>query len=93
MIEPLRHVEGVSSWDLKPGEFSYRRAEDGKINRICFWPADCPCPLKVPISPQRNSNGATWTLLGTLDAPTLQPSVNAVNIWHGRLTDGVARKC
>jgi hypothetical protein len=92
VTEPLRRVEG-GKWDLNRGEFSYQRAEDGTVKWVHFWPVDCPCPLAVPIAPLRNGNNATWTLHGTEDAPTLQPSVNAVDIWHGYLTDGVARKC
>lgn len=30
-----------------------------------------------------------WTLTGTLDAPTLAPSINCANCWHGFIEAGV----
>lgn len=39
-----------------------------------------------------SDTGATWTLSGTDEAPTLMPSVNAVGVWHGFLTNGKAKQ-
>ena len=78
--------------ELDKGEFCYARRDDGTVKWVHFWPHDCPVPLSASIAPQRNGQGATWTLSGTEDAPTLQPSVDARGIWHGFLTNGVAKQ-
>lgn len=77
--------------DIDRGEFAYR-VRDGVKCYITFWPRDCPTPLMVAIRPNQLENGASWALSGTEDRPTLQPSVNAVGIWHGFLTNGVAKQ-
>jgi len=90
---PLALRRDTDDWvDLEPGEFCYSRADDGRVKWLHFWPRDSRCPLQAPIAPQRNGVGATWTLSGPEDAPTLSPSVNAEGIWHGFLTAGVARQ-
>jgi hypothetical protein len=76
---------------LEPGEFCYRRDGD-RVKWVHFWPRDSSHALSAAIAPQRNGIGDTWTLAGTDDAPTLTPSVDAKGIWHGWLTDGVARQ-
>lgn len=78
--------------DLKRGEFCYRRREDGSVKWVHFWPWDSPVALSASIAPQQNGSGAAWTLSGTETAPTLMPSVDAVGIWHGFLTNGVAKQ-
>lgn len=78
--------------DLERGEFCYRRSTDGRVKWIHFWPWDSPCAISAAISPQRNASGATWTLSGTDDKPTLYPSVNVNGIWHGFLTGGIAKQ-
>jgi hypothetical protein len=77
--------------DLEPGEFCYRRDGD-RVKWLHFWPRDSSCALSAAIRPQHNDNGATWTLSGAEDAPTLFPSVDAKGVWHGFLTNGVARQ-
>lgn len=78
--------------DLEPGEFCYRRREDGTVKWLHFWPWDSPAALSAAVRPQHNGMGATWTLTGTEEEPTLFPSVDAKGVWHGFLTDGVARQ-
>lgn len=34
----------------------------------------------------------TWTLTGTKDAPTLEPSINCKDCWHGYIMNGVFLK-
>lgn len=34
-----------------------------------------------------------WVLSGTVDKPTLSPSLHWVGVWHGFLTDGYMRSC
>lgn len=77
--------------DIDRGEFAYR-VRDGVKRYITFWPRDCATPLCVAIRPHKLENGASWEITGAEDAPTLQPSVNAEGIWHGFLTNGIARQ-
>lgn len=42
---------------------------------------------------EKNQCGAQWTLSGTQDKPTLSPSLNWVNVWHGWLRDGFLQSC
>lgn len=89
---PLVYRDDTSEWaNLEPGEFCYRRDADGRPKWLNFWPRDSRCPLSAAIAPQRNGLGASWTLSGTEECPTLSPSVDAKGEWHGFLTDGVAR--
>lgn len=76
---------------LERGQFCYSRDADGRVKWVHFWPWDSPVALSAPIDPQRNADGATWTLSGPDGAPTLTPSVDARGVWHGFLTDGFAR--
>lgn len=90
---PLRWNRDARHWgDIEPGEFCYRRDEDGRTKWLHFWPRDSSSPLSAAIHPQLNGSGASWTLSGTDEAPTLFPSVDAAGIWHGFLTDGIARQ-
>lgn len=89
--EPLVYKPDAKGWsDIERGEFGYRRREDGSVKWLFFWPRTSTAPLMAAVLPQRNGLGAGWTLTGTEERPTLQPSVNAEGIWHGFLTDGVA---
>lgn len=39
-----------------------------------------------------DAENRNWSLAGTLDAPTLQPSINCGGCWHGFVRDGVFYK-
>ena len=69
---PLRLRADTDNWaDLEPGEFAYRRDADGRVKWLHFWPLDSRCPLSAAVAPQRNGMGASWSLSGTDEAPTL----------------------
>lgn len=91
---PLRWNREAKHWeDIEQGEFFYRRDASGRVKWVYFWPRDCRFPLSAAIAPQSNGSGASWTLSGTDEAPTLTPSVDARGVgWHGFLTNGVARR-
>jgi len=64
--------------------------EDGEQS---FW-YTCPCgcgnQAPLTVGKQFKPNWSpTWEWNGSFDTPTLKPSVNHVNHWHGWLTDGV----
>lgn len=41
----------------------------------------------------KNHCGAQWSLSGSSDKPTLSPSLNWVDMWHGYLRDGYLASC
>jgi len=49
---------------------------------VCEWTVD-----------RRNQCGAQWVLSGSMDAPTLSPSLHWVGCWHGWLERGFMRSC
>lgn len=42
---------------------------------------------------RRNFCGAKWSLSGTYQKPTLSPSLNWVDTWHGFLQEGFLKSC
>lgn len=42
---------------------------------------------------RRNHCNAQWSLSGTLEKPTLNPSLHWVGVWHGWLRDGNLISC
>lgn len=89
----LRRVDDGRRSDLGHGEFCYSRMDNGTIKWLHFWPQDSSVPISAAIRPhQVNGQGASWEMSGTEDRPTLRPSVDARGVWHGWLTDGVAKQ-
>ncbi len=39
------------------------------------------------------ANGSRWSLDGSVEKPTMTPSLNWVDQWHGWLTDGRLESC
>lgn len=37
----------------------------------------------------KNESGAQWSWNGDEDKPTLTPSLHAIGVWHGKVTDGM----
>ena len=78
---------------LVPGSFRYEGDD--------FWYC-CPCgcrsigALRVGIGhkpPHTENDRATWEWNGSLESPTLSPSVHHVGHWHGWLRNGVWESC
>ena len=93
VTERLSYVEaGTDVIDIDEGQFCYSRNANGSPTWVHFWPVDSICPLSASVAPQRNDIGVTWTLTGSEEAPTLSPSVHAKGVWHGFLTNGIARQ-
>lgn len=42
---------------------------------------------------KKNQNDAQWRLSGTREAPTLDPSLHWVGMWHGWLRKGHLKSC
>ena len=87
----VRIADNESGREIRPGDFFYRTDRlDGRIKWIEFWIPGQRAPFQASIAPQKNACGASWTLSGDPDRPTLHPSVNVKDIWHGWIRDGVA---
>lgn len=42
----------------------------------------------VALRPTKQPNGHSWQWNGDREKPTLEPSVNCVGCWHGRIRNG-----
>jgi hypothetical protein len=95
-VKGRRHPDNSWPDDMPPGDFFFLTALDpsgertDQPKRVIF-----ACPrgkgdCQVPIRPNRNANGASWSWDGNRDAPTLAPSINCHHCgWHGWLRNGV----
>lgn len=90
---PLRYRPDTEDrGELEPGEFCYCRDDDGRVASLSFWPCDSDSPLTAMMWPSQNKHDASFVWSGTMEAPTLTPSVNALGRWHGWLKNGVAQQ-
>ncbi|MCV0384907.1 MAG: hypothetical protein K5821_00515 [Nitrobacter sp.] len=78
---------------------SFRVNDPDSDGEQTFWYV-CPCgcgslaPLTVGNGfKPTNAGYATWQWDGSLDRPTLHPSVHHVGHWHGWLRNGVWESC
>lgn len=80
-----------------PGGFRIVDKDEDGVGTAWLWYC-CPCGCGT-LSPLLVGNGfkpadsPSWQWNGSLDKPTLQPSVHHVGHWHGYLTDGVWLSC
>jgi hypothetical protein len=60
----------------------------------CQWRhQDSGDRCRISINGQRNSSGATWSVTGPIEAPTVTPSVHCVGACHVYLRDGRFEHC
>ena len=96
--EPVVAVHYPDSHGVDPmpaGGFRVSPADDD--GEQGFW-YSCPCGcgrkgLLTVGKGFKPEDGPSWNWNGSLDKPTLTPSVHHVGHWHGWLTDGVWRSC
>ncbi len=78
-----------------PGSFRVDQPdEDGE--QIFWYCCPCGCGKVGGLNVGTNfkpAAGPSWNWNGSLEAPTLSPSVNHVGHWHGWLADGVWKSC
>jgi hypothetical protein len=96
-----RHIPEKSEFQADCGmgriPGSFRVGEPDSDREQTFWYV-CPCGCGN-VGPLTVGNGfkpdgsPTWRWNGSLDNPTLQPSVWWKGHWHGWLTDGVWKSC
>lgn len=81
--------------DNPPGSFFV--GDEAPNGNRRFW-YQCPCgcgavgALLVGVN-RKPADSPSWNWNGSLDKPTLTPSVHHRGHWHGWLTDGVWRSC
>lgn len=92
------HVPGLSNIALgddmqvyaavAPGSFD---VETDEVGQRWFW-FKCPGPCKsiapVALRPVVKATGDSWAFDDNMKAPTLNPSVNHRDCWHGWLKAG-----
>ncbi len=102
-MKPIQchRVEGLSTL-INPGDFFFTYTKDDN------W-GDNPTTLErdpvrlwyknphgnigsITINPNKE-NGAAWHWDRNLDAPTIKPSINEHNRWHGFITKGMMITC
>lgn len=86
------HVADFDTFKAQRITGSFHVVGPDEDDELTFWYC-CPCGCGV-IGPLLVGNGfkpaagPSWEWNGSLSAPTLSPSVNHVNHWHGWLRDG-----
>jgi hypothetical protein len=90
-------VENWDHFDESPvaGSFSVCPPDEQGVSD--FWyRCPCGCGVQGVLKVRANSKpqeSPSWEWNGSTDKPTLHPSVNHVNHWHGWLTDGEWKVC
>lgn len=92
----IDRYDGDLEGPVQPGDFEI--TTDSKTGQKFFWficPGPCQSLAALHLRPvvSTTSKVDSWDLLGDESAPTLQPSINHVNCWHGWLTDGRFKLC
>lgn len=76
-----------------PGSFHVERHEDETNKANFYYRCPCGCGASAPLYVGENFKpadyGPSWSWNGDFDKPTLSPSINHVNHWHGWLRDGI----
>ncbi len=74
----------------KPGSF-FVTLPDANSERGFWYRCPCGCGRQGRLAVGENfkpSDGPSWNWNGSTERPTLRPSMNHVDHWHGFLTDG-----
>jgi len=91
------HIADWDQWDEtgEAGSFSLGDP-DGKGERDLWYRCPCGCGtqsvLRVGTGFKPDAS-PSWRWNGSLESPTLTPSVHHVGHWHGWLTDGEWKVC
>lgn len=92
-----RHIEDWDAFDAQREAGTFSIGHTGANGDIDFWYC-CPCGCGVQgvLSVGKGRKPAaspSWSWNGSIEKPTLVPSVNHVGHWHGWLTDGLWKVC
>jgi hypothetical protein len=73
----------------KVGDFTF----DDNFSHIYIWVPGCSGPDALAIQKGNPGGPRVWGWDGNEDKPTLTPSINALNQWHGYLKAGRLVSC
>ena len=90
------YVRDLDIWDLatlkeKPGAFDFYTA-NGRERAGMIYICPCGCGATGALA-FRPTPSPSWEWNGSLDKPSLTPSVHHVGHWHGWLRNGVWENC
>ena len=87
-------LEKADSYRLDAGDFYIGYDKRGQLMMRGCLPngVNFAIPLRPLIDPKIN-DGHSWQWDGNMDLPTLTPSVNCVEVWHGFITHGRMVSC
>lgn len=89
------HIPDWDEFDDKALAGSFSVGPEGSVRDFFYY---CPCGcgvmgvLCVGVD-EKPEPGPSWNWNGSLDRPSLTPSVHHVGHWHGYLTDGEWKSC
>ncbi len=101
---PVAEGDVLFADDASPGDFQFQTlgrdptdtpCDDG-VGRLAYRcpKTGNPCgEIIVGRGQMPNMGCPTWKWDGNLDAPTLEPSINCRDCWHGYLRAGVFEEC
>ena len=79
-----RLVTDIRADVAQPGDIEYRTYKDGTPGGYAYRCPGCGQECWLPLS-----GSHAWTMTGTVESPTLQPSIlHRPCGWHGYLTNG-----
>ena len=90
--------KAAASWP--PGGFGIEPADveggEPEGEQRLWWSCPCGCGHVTFLHVGKGfkpADGPSWEWNGSMDAPTLSPSVHRVGHWHGWLRNGVWESC
>lgn len=85
-------IDSVFSEDypkLNRGDFQHEVGTNGSQSYFWLVCPKCAQPLLLALKPVVHADVQhSWSLSGTIDKPTLEPSIDHKGCWHGLLTNG-----
>lgn len=74
---------------VQRGEFEVITEPGGQRRFWFVCPGPCKSIAPIALRPVVDGSGQSWEWNGSIEAPTLKPSIDHKGCWHGWLTDGV----
>lgn len=75
------------------GTFEVQTIEENGQRRFVYVCPGCATMGSIAIRPVVAGSAQSWDWNGSVESPTLTPSINHVGCWHGWLTNGEFISC
>lgn len=83
------HTPGLSEFPDHPAPEAFEVVEEPTgQRRFWFVCPGCKWISAIALRPVSDGSPQSWEFNGNMNAPTLHPSINHVDCWHGWLRDG-----